>query len=186
MLHQLATVVLATAEGGEEPSGVDLLLPTDLNEVWAGLVAFAVVFFVIWKFAVPAFNEMMENRQNAIKGELESAEKSKAEAAGLLEDYKAQLKGAREDANKIVEDARGSAETVRGDIVAKANAEAEEILTKARNEAEGEKARALLEARNEVATLSLDLAEKVVGGSLDRQTQQNLVESYLAELDRMG
>ena len=60
MLHQLATVVLA-AEVGEEPSGVDLLLPTDLNEVWAGLVAFAIVFFVIWKFAVPASSEMLEN-----------------------------------------------------------------------------------------------------------------------------
>ncbi len=57
MLHQLATVVLAAAEGEEsEASGVDLLLPTDLNEVWAGLIAFGVVFYVIWKFAGPAFN----------------------------------------------------------------------------------------------------------------------------------
>ncbi|HSF86863.1 MAG TPA: F0F1 ATP synthase subunit B [Acidimicrobiia bacterium] len=186
MLHQLATVVLAAEEGKEEASGVDLLLPTDLNEVWAGLIAFAVVFFVIWKFAVPAFNEMIENRQNAIKGELESAEQAKAEAATLLEDYKSQLKGARDDANQIVDDARASAEGMKSDIVAKANAEAEEIISKARTEAQGEKERALQEARDEVAALSLDLAEKVVGGSLDRQAQQGLVESYLAELDRMG
>ena len=186
MLHQLATAVLAAAEGGEESSGVDLLLPTDLNEVWAGLVAFAIVFFVIWKFAVPAFNEMLENRQNAIKGELEAAEQSKAEAATLLDDYKAQLKGARDDANQIVEDARGSAESMRGDIVSKANSEAEEIISKARAEAQGEKDRALQEARQEVAALSLDLAEKVVGGSLDRDAQRGLVESYLADLDQMG
>ena len=184
MLHQLATVILAAES--KEAEGIDLLLPTDLNEVWAGLIAFAVVFFVVWRFAVPALNEMLENRQNAIKGELEAAEQSKAEAATLLDDYKAQLKGARDDANQIVEDARGSAESMRGDIVSKANSEAEEIISKARTEAEGEKERALQEARDEVATLSLDLAEKVVGGSLDRDAQRGLVESYLADLDQMG
>jgi F-type H+-transporting ATPase subunit b len=186
MLHQLATVVLAASEEGGESSGTDLLLPTDLNEVWAGLIAFAVVFFVIWRFAAPAFSEMLENRQNAIKGELESAETSKTEAAALLEDYKEQLKGAREDANRIVEEARQSGESLKADIVAKANAEADEILTKARTEAQAERDRALQEARSDVAALSLDLAEKVVGGSLDRDAQRGLVESYLADLDRMG
>lgn len=186
MLHQLATILLAAEEGESEAEGIDLLLPTDLNEVWAGLIAFAVVFFVVWRFAAPALNEMLENRQNAIKAELEAAEKSKAEAATLLDDYKSQLKGAREDANEIVEDARGSAESLRNDIVAKANAEAEEIITKARTEAQGEKERALQEARDEVAALSLDLAERVVGSSLDREAQRGLVESYLADLDRMG
>lgn len=184
MLYQLATVVLA-AEGGDETSGVDLLLPTDLNEVWAGLIAFGVVAFVMWKFAVPAFNELLENRQNAIKGELEEAEKAKSEAAALLEDYKAQLKGARDDASQIVDDARQSAEGLKADIVSKANAEADDILTKARSEADAERGRALEEARSEVASLSLDLAEKVVG-SLDREAQQALVDSYLADLDRMA
>ena len=185
MLHQLATVILA-AEEGKEASGTDLLLPTDLNEVWAGLIAFAVVAFVMWRFAVPAFNEMLENRQSAIKGELEEAEHAKAEAAKLLDDYKAQLKGARDDANQIVDDARQSAEGLKEDIVAKANAEAEEILTKARSEAQSEKERALQEARSDVAALSLDLAEKVVGGSLDRDAQRGLVESYISDLDGMG
>ena len=91
-----------------------------------------------------------------------------------------------DDANQIVEDARGSAEALRGEIVAKANAEAEEIVAKARTEAEGEKERALQEARTEVAALSLDLAEKVVGNSIDRDAQQQLVESYLADLDGMA
>ncbi len=185
MLHQLATVVLA-AEGGEETSGVDLLLPTDLNEVWAGLVAFAVVFFVIWKFAVPALNEMLANRQQAVKSELEEAEKAKAEAATLLDDYNKMKRGAVDEANQLVESARQSAESVREDIIAKANADAEEILTKARVEAQSEKERALQEARADVAALSLDLAEKVVAGSLDRDAQRGLVESYLNELDGMG
>ena len=37
-----------------------------------------------------------------------------------------------------------------------------------------------------MATLSLDVAEKIVGESLDRESQQALVDRYIDELDRNG
>ena len=83
-----------------------------------------IVFFFIWKFAGPAFNEMMENRQQAIKGDLEAAEAAKTEAESLREDYRQQLAGAREEATRIVEEARQAGESVKADIVAKAEVEA--------------------------------------------------------------
>ena len=42
----------ATPAAEEETSGVALLLP-DKNEAIAGVIAFAIVFFFIWKWAVP-------------------------------------------------------------------------------------------------------------------------------------
>jgi len=182
-MNLLATGIILAAE--EEASGTDLLIP-ESSELIAGIIAFAIVFFVVWKFAVPALNQTLENRQKAIKGELEAAEQTKTEAAGLLEDYKTQLKGARSDADRIIEEARASADTLKGDILAKANTEAQEIVSKARTEADSEKERALVEARSDVASLSLDLAEKVVGSSLDRDAQRGLVDAYLSDLDRMS
>lgn len=182
-MNLLATGIILAAE--EEASGTDLLLPVT-EELIAGIIAFAIVFFFVWKFAGPALNETLENRQKAIKGELDAAEKTKAEAATLLDDYKNQLKGARGDANRIVEEARDTAEGTRAGILAKADTEAAEILNKARAEAATEKERALQEARSEVASFSLDLAEKVVGESLDRDAQRGLVDSYIADLDRMA
>lgn len=182
-MNMLATGLILAAE--EEASGTDLLIP-ETSELIAGVIAFAIVFYVIWKFAAPALNQTLENRQKAIKGELEEAEKAKTEAAQLLEDYKAQLKGARADADRIIEEARQSGETLKADMLAKANAEAQDIVSKARTEADAEKERALVEARSDVAALSLDLAEKVVGSSLDRDAQRGLVDAYLADLDRMS
>ncbi|MDQ3782299.1 MAG: F0F1 ATP synthase subunit B [Actinomycetota bacterium] len=179
-----ADMVLAVAEG-EDPSGVDLLLPVT-SELIAGIIAFAIVFFVAWKFAGPAINQTLEKRQAAIKGQIEAAETEKAEAAALLDDYKTQLAGARGDAARILDEAKQAGENVRNGIIAKANAEAEGIVGKARTEADTEKARALLEARSDMANLSLDLAEKVVRNSIDRDAQRSLVESYLADLDRMS
>ncbi len=176
--------MLAAEEGGES-SGADLLIP-HASELIAGIIAFVIVFFVVWKFAVPAISQTLEKRQAAIKGQIESAEQDKAEAATLLEDYRAQLAGARGDAARIIDEAKQAGESVRSEIIAKANAEAEDIMAKARADADGEKARALQEAKSDVANLSLDLAEKVVRSSIDRDAQRGLVESYLADLDSLS
>lgn len=184
MLNAALSVILA-AEEEEAGGGLDLLLPPTA-ELIAGIIAFAVVFFFMWKWAWPAINRSLENRQQAIGGQLKEAEATKVEAQSLLDDYRSQLAEAKGEANRIVEEARARAETVRSDLVAKAETEANQIVAKAREDAANEKARALQEARREVADLSIDLAEKVVGENLDREAQHGLIERYLADLERMA
>lgn len=175
-------IVYLAAEEAEGGGGLDLLLPP-LPELVAGIVAFSIVFFFIWKFAGPAINRMLEERQQAIGGQLAEAEKAKTEAEGLLADYRAQLAEAKANANTVIDEARTEAERVKAEIVSKAEAQAAEIIAKAREDAQNERSRALVDARRDVANLSIDLAEKVVGESLDRQTQMGLVERYIAELE---
>ncbi len=177
-----ADVLILATEEATEGSGVDLLIPT-VPELVGGILAFAVVFFVMWKFAWPQMQELLDNRQKAIAGQIQEAEAIKAEAQSLLDDYRQQVAGAKSEANQIVEAARTQADTVKADLIAKAQTEAETIVGKAREDASNEKSRAMSEARQEVANLSIDLAEKVVGNSLDRAAQQSLVDSYLANLE---
>jgi F-type H+-transporting ATPase subunit b len=177
-----ASLLLAAEE---EASGADLLIP-DLRELGAGVIAFAIVFFFIWKYAVPAFNEMIENRQKAIKADLEAAEAEKEQAASLRADYEASIAGARDEATQIVEDARQAGESARADIVARAETEAEEIKARAGDELAAERERAVGAMRREVAGLSLDVAEKLVGRNLDRESQQALVDQFIDELGDEG
>lgn len=185
MLVTFAQTLILAAESEESGDGLDLLLPAT-EELIAGIIAFLIIFFVVRQFALPAVTETLDKRQAAIKGELAAAEEQKAEAAQLLADYQQQVAGAKEEANRIVEAARRDAEAVRSDVTERASAEAQEILAKARDEANVEKARALAEARSEVKDISLTIAEKVVGSNLDRQAQEGLVNSFLADLERMG
>lgn len=178
------TLLIAAEEGGESSGGLEILLPP-ANELVAGIIAFAVVFFFIWRYAAPGINRMLEQRQQAISGQLEEAEKAKAEAESLLADYKGQLAEARAEGNKIIEEARESAEQMKADIISKAEADAEQIRTRAREDAEGEKARALSEARSQVGDISVDLAGKIVGESLDQQAHQALIDRYLADLEKL-
>jgi F-type H+-transporting ATPase subunit b len=184
-LYALSTVLLLAAEEEAEEGNIALVLP-ETYELIAGVIAFGIVFFFVWKWAFPAINRSLENRQQAISGQLKEAEAAKVEAQSLLDDYRAQLADAKGEANRIVEEARAQAEAVRSEVVSRSEAEAEEIVAKARTDAASEKTRALQEARREVAGLSIDLAEKVVGESLDREAQQGLIERYLDDLERMA
>lgn len=178
------SIVMATEgeEGGG--SGVDLLIPP-LNELIAGIIAFAIVFFFVWRWAVPAINKMLEQRQAAIAGQMSAAEKAKQEAESLLADYKAQLADSKAEGNRIIEEARATAEQMKSEVLAKAEADAQQIIATAREEAESERDRALADARKQVGSISIDLASQIIGESLDAKTHEALVNRYLADLEKL-
>lgn len=177
-----ASLLLAAEE---EAGGADLLIP-DLRELAAGIIAFAIVFFFIWKYAVPAFNDLIETRQKVIKADLEAAEAEKNEAAALKADYQKSIANARQEATQIVEEARQAGESTRADIVARAETEAAGITSRATEELQSERERAVTAMRREVAGLSLDVAEKLVGRNLDHASQQALVDQFINELGNGG
>ena len=182
MFSRMTLAVLAQEHEEATTSNVSLVLP-ETNELIAGIVAFAIVFFFVWKWALPAINRILEARQQAIVGRLQEAEKAKTDAERLRSDYERQVAEAQARGNEIIEEARKTAEQLKNDVVQRAQGEADALISKAREEASAEKARAMAEARQEVANLTIDLAEKVVGQSLDRETQLGLVERYIAELE---
>jgi len=182
-VHSSSQLAILAAEEAEGGSNVSLVLP-ETNELIAGIIAFLIVFFFVWKWALPAINRILEARQKAITGKLEDAERAKNEAENLRKDYEQQMADARSKGNAMIEEARKSAEQMKSDLIARAQAEADGIVAKAREEAGEEKSRALSDARREVANLSIDLAERVVGKNLDRETQLGLVDQYIAELDK--
>ncbi len=179
-----AVAVLATEEGGESSGGLSLVLP-HTEELIAGVLAFLIVFFFVWKWALPTINKTLEARQQAITGQLTEAEEAKRQAESLLADYKAQLAEAKSEGNRIIDEARQAGEQLKADIAARAEEEAAQTLAKAREEALTEKARALADAKREVGEISVGLAEKIVGGSLDDKIQQDLIDRYLADLERL-
>jgi F-type H+-transporting ATPase subunit b len=177
-----ALTVLAQEE--ETSGGLSLVLP-HTEELIAGILAFLIVFFFMWKWALPTINKTLEARQQAITAQIDEAEAAKREAETLLTDYKAQLADSKAEGNRIVEEARVAGDQMKSEIISKANDEAEQLIAKARAEADTEKSRALADARREVGELSVELAGKIVGESLDLKAHQDLVNRYLADLEKM-
>jgi F-type H+-transporting ATPase subunit b len=157
------------------------LLP-EKNELFWGGTAFIIVFFVLWRVALPGVKKAMTDRTERIRSEIDEADKLKAEAASTLAQYQASVADAKTEAARIVDEARTAAEAVRADIIARAEAEANDIKTKGREDIEAGKARAIQELQAQVGDLTIALAEKVVERSLDDSTNRQLIDNYINNL----
>jgi F-type H+-transporting ATPase subunit b len=174
----LAAVLTLLAQAEEETND-----PADLYPHWeellVGAVAFAILFFFMWKWVLPRVNTLLEERRHKIQGDLERAEQTRGEADQLLADYRAQLANAREEANRIIEEARKSADQLRKDLQGKAEQEAQATVARAQEEIRAERDRVLQELSTQVGQIALELAGRVVGRSLDESTHRQLVDEYI-------
>lgn len=153
-----------------------------LGEIWPTVLAFVILFVVLWKFAFPPIVGMLEKRSATIEESLTKAEQTRIDAEKLLEDYKKQVAGARQDSNRIIEEGRQVAEAMKEEILAKARTEAEDIVVKAKESIEAEKRAAMAELQAQAADLSVNVAGKVIGKTLSRDDHMKLVEQALAEV----
>lgn len=184
----IGTILTFAQEHGEaeaEPSGTDLILPAIDELIW-GAVAFAIVLFVLNKYAFPKLREAVETRQNQIQTDLEAAEQAKTEAQQAKANYEQQIADARSEANRIIEEARRQAEDVRKDLIAKAERDAEQITQRASEQLDAERSRTISELQTTVGDLAIELAEKVVGRALDQGTHRELVDAYIKEVGTMS
>ena len=184
-LHTLLLAAEEGAEHAEEASGLALVLPEPAELIW-GLICFLVVLAFLSKVAFPKLKQSLDAREQQIQGDLESAEKAKADAQKELEQYRSQVADARSEANRIIEEARQSAEQVRKDLIAKAETEAQGITQRAQEQIGAERDRTLRELQQQIADLSIELASKVVGRSIDPASQRDLVDAYIKEVGGMS
>lgn len=180
-----ALIALVGAEATEEVSEAQDLYPP-IGELLVGLVAFLILFFFFWKWALPRLRTVLEERRQQIQGSLEEAERTKGEADSVLAEYRGQLAGAREEANRIIEEARKTAEQLRREVQAKAEEEAQATVARAQEEIRAERDRVFQELRSQVGEIAVELAGRVVGASLDQGTHERLIDEYLDEVARSG
>ena len=102
-------VTILAQEEAEASSNVSLVLP-ETNELIAGIVAFLIVFFFVWKWAIPAINRTLEARQKAILDALKDDEVPGFQK--LLDEERKPFKGT--DADAWFEDAETLAKLKRG------------------------------------------------------------------------
>lgn len=162
----------------EAPSPI---IPETKEIVW-GSISFLAVLFLMMKFAYPALKKGMDARTEKIRGNLDDAERVKAEAATVLEDYKRQLADARNESNRIIEEARQTAEQLRRDLMQRAEAEVAELRQKTRDDISAAQERAMADLQSRVGDMAIELAEKVVEANLDRDANMRLIDSYIAQV----
>jgi len=170
--------IFEEAEGSS--SGLDLLLPAT-SELVAGIFAFGIVFFFVWKWALPALSETLDERANAIEGQISEAKNTKWEADKTKQEYDKLVSNADDQVKKILDEGKATAEKLKEGILEEARKEASEIVSKARADSAAEKERISSEIKSEVADLSLAISEKVAS-SMSKKDQKKLIDEFIKDM----
>src|SRR6266403_1315934 len=167
------------AEGGHKAPFPPFQTDTFASQLVSLLIAFVALYLIVSRIALPRVGSVLDERQNAIEGDLAEAQKLKDASDAELKAYEAELAAARSRAHAI------SAET-REKLNAASEAERrtlEERLTHKLIEAEKTIAQTREAAMSNVRGIAADAAAAIVqrltGVQPDGKTTKRAVDASL-------
>ena len=175
--------VEAAAHGGA--SGITKITSDfgiDLPFILAQVVNFAVVAFLLWKFAFKPVMATIEERQTKIAAGLKYAEDAKAQLASAQQENAAIIKAAQVEATRYIEEARKTAKEFSERETAAATERANAIITKAQQAIDLEHKKMLDQARGEIARLVITTTQRVLAKELSDADRARFNEAAAKEL----
>ena len=138
----------------------------------AQIINFAVVAYLIWRFAFKGILSTIKDREDQIADSLKNAEKIKIQLEETERKQEETLKDASVEAQKTVSQARDQAKAHIEAQREEAEKQAEEIVRKAHEAMKLEKQRVLEEAREEIASLVVMATTRVLGRELSGEERE--------------
>ncbi len=150
----------------------------------AQIFNFAIVFFVLWHFAIKPLLKTMEARNKEISQGLDDAKSAADRLEAVEKDVKAKLQEAKKESMLILEKANSQAELNRQESLAKAKLEVEQVVNKAKLHIEQEKEKMFVEAKQEFANLLQTSLTKVLSKSVSQEIDKKYIHQTLADLKK--
>lgn len=173
------TLLAAGGHGGGEQVQTDVLQPIVSQIVWK-FIAFGVLLFVLWKFALPVLMGSLNSRTQRIEEALEKAERVNKEAEELQAKHAKMMEEANAEAKRLTDEAKAAAEKIRSDANESAKKDADEIVARAKNEIRLAQGKALAEIREQAVELSLAASSAVLGRSLSDDDHRRLASEAIS------
>ena len=160
---------------------MDLVTP-DVGILFWTFISFAVLLFLLKKFAWKPIVGAVNDREQSIREALASAEKARLEMQNLTADNERILKEARVEREALLKEAREIKSKMIADAKDEAQIQASKLIEQAQTAIQSEKKAAISELKNQVAELSVSIAEKVLQAELSSKDKQlAIVEKMLSQ-----
>lgn len=164
-------------------SKLPAILTPDLGLLFWMLLTFAVILFVLIKYALPAIVGMVDNRKKYIDESLKKAHEASERLENIRQEGEAILQEAREKQAQILREAAQTREAIVEKAQGKAREESARLVEEAKAQIEGEKRNAIRDIRSQVAELSVQIAEKILREKLSTDAaQMEMIDRLLDEI----
>ena len=153
---------------------------------WPNLIAqvilFAIVYYVLKKFAFQAVISMLEERRRRIEEGQLNAEKIKKQLAEAQAKYEEILARANAESQRLLDEVRSSGDRLADQKRQEAIAAAEQIALKAQEAIELERDKIMAEMKRELGRLVVDTTARVTGKVLSPEDQQRINEEAARQI----
>ncbi len=164
-------------------SGADPFVGT-LYQAGAAAFVFLALLWILKSKAWGPILKGLQERENKIRDDLESAERSAKQAEQTLGEYRQQLTDANAEVKQIIDKGRADAQQLASQLKEQTQDEITRLRQRAEAEIASAKAQALGELYAEAATLATDVAGRILKRQIAETDQQQLVDEALAELGK--
>lgn len=147
----------------------------DIKLILAQLVNFAIVLFVLKKFAYGPMLKLMTERSEKIEKGIENAQNAGKKLLEIEEKEKAVLIEARKAAQEIVANAEAVAVKNKEEIIGEAKTQAEKILSDSAKKIELEKNQMMSEVKGQIAELVVAATGKLIDEKMDSVKDGELI-----------
>ncbi|MDQ1604174.1 MAG: F-type H+-transporting ATPase subunit b [Actinomycetota bacterium] len=150
----------------------------------AELVAFVILLWLFWRYALPPLKRAMTQRQDFIERQIKESEEARERLEQAEQEYKELLEQTRADASRIREEARAEGRAIIAELRQKAEDESARIRERGEAQLAAERDQVIAAVRSDLGKLAADLAVRIVGESLeDDERQRRIVDRFLDDLD---
>ncbi|MFZ5863391.1 MAG: F0F1 ATP synthase subunit B [Nitrospirota bacterium] len=146
-------------------------------------VSFAILLFLLKRYAFPAITEMLDARERTIAQNLAKAEQARKDAEKLLAEYQTKLKAAQQEATAMLDQARKQGQQLAEETQRRVKEETDRTLAASRDELARERLRLSKELREQAVDLVLAATERVIRRNLTDADSKRLVKEAVEQLN---
>lgn len=154
----------------------------DWNFVFT-IINLVVLYLLMKKFLYRPIMNIMQQRDQLIKEQLDGAKNTEQEALALKEQYEVSLANVEKEADLILNRSKSRAQKEYDSILKDANVEAKQVMKKTEKAIETEWEKTMQNLSEEIAVLAVSVAEKAVGQQENGLFDKQMMSAFLKEED---
>ncbi len=163
---------------------MDLLKQLSTSEIFAQIVGFLLLLFLLRAFAWKKFLKLLDDRRETIASEFKKIEDTRSEIAKLRTEYDKKLSDVDEASKVKIQEAMARAKQLAEEVRESSQRQARKILEKAEESIGIELAKAKEELKNKVIDLTISTTEKIIKEKLTGEKDRKLVSEFIEEIDK--
>ncbi len=146
---------------------------------WKILIAqginFAIVFTILYIYALKPLNKLMAERRSGIKKGVDDAKKNELLIIKTQKEYDNVLAKAKIEANEIFQNGKKEADENKKELIEKAQADVENLINNGKKILESEKLKMVEEAKKEIVSLVVKSTEKLLELNPDKEFDNKIL-----------